>query len=222
MTSEQIIEMAIVYSTVGLRGAERFEFEIWRESAPEQELTVFREFVDLISELSESAAPPMEPPKSIKSNIMKRIRASQKPSSGEPKSQKPKTDVSGLQFIESDEGSWRELPVNGARIKELSSGLEVSMYLLEMDPGARLPSHHHEGVEEAFMISGDLQMSDRRIEAGDYMRAESDSRHEGLYSEGGCRALIVTSSAHYPRKAIQVYDKLNLAWRRAKHLIRAG
>jgi mannose-6-phosphate isomerase-like protein (cupin superfamily) len=219
MTVEKIIEMAINYTTIGLRGADSFEFEVWKESAPENELTVFREIADLIHEISEQSIVPIEPDKSVKSRIMKSIRNSEKSRTQASNESQPMTSVPGFKFTDSHQGTWRELPCGGARIKELSTTSQVSMFLLEMDPGARLPPHHHEGVEEGFLISGDLQMSGKKIEVGGYMRAESGSQHPEVYSEEGCRALMVTSRDNYPRKAIHVYDRLSRALRRAKKLV---
>lgn len=219
MTAEQIIEMAIVYSTVGLHGADDFEFQMWRQSASPAELSIFAEIVDLIAEISEPANTTALPSKSVKTGIMKRIRSRKSDEHSPAPSSKPVHQAPGFRFVDADQGTWKELPVSGARIKELSTGHEMSMFLLELDPGTRMPSHHHDGVEEGFVISGDLHMCGHKIEAGGYMRAESGSNHDEIYSENGCRALIVTSNSNYPRKSIHLYDTLNNIWNRARKLI---
>lgn len=73
-------------------------------------------------------------------------------------------------------------------------------------PGSRLLSHHHRGVEEAFVLSGDLQMRGKTLHAGDCMRAEPGTKHEDLYSEEDCRALIIAAFENYPRRSIRASD----------------
>ena len=61
------------------------------------------------------------------------------------------------------------------------------------DPGARLPRHRHDDVEELYILSGDLSVSGEVVRAGDYCRAYADTVHEESFSETGCLFLLMAS-----------------------------
>ena len=110
------------------------------------------------------------------------------------KSQPPSTTESGFLFVRSNEGDWAEV-VKGVKVKDLYTDHErkYSTVLVQMDPGASFPEHRHVKTEECYIISGDLHMGGQVFYAGDYVRAEADSIHEGIYSENGCTLLVAAS-----------------------------
>jgi len=100
-------------------------------------------------------------------------------------------------YILSSEGSWREMPIPGARCKELSStgpgGYKVTLY--ELAPGARFPSHHHDGTEECYLLSGDLHLQGTVLHAGDFHHADAGSDHDESFTEQGCQLLVIAGLA---------------------------
>lgn len=65
--------------------------------------------------------------------------------------------------------------------------------LVKLESGAHYPAHKHAGVEEAFVLYGDLHYDVGVLVAGDYCLAESGSLHSSSYTENGCVLLIRTS-----------------------------
>ena len=98
----------------------------------------------------------------------------------------------------SDEG-WLPHPVPGIRMKMLSSARDRQYVtlLLDVAPGARFPPHHHGGPEECYVISGSVYSCGRRLSAGDFLHADGDTDHGELYTEEGCRVLLVVPAEDY-------------------------
>jgi quercetin dioxygenase-like cupin family protein len=67
--------------------------------------------------------------------------------------------------------------------------------LVRMEPGTSYPAHRHSGLEECFVLEGDLEVGPTTLWAGDYQRAEKGSRHPVQGTRSGC-LLYVTSSLH--------------------------
>jgi ChrR Cupin-like domain len=58
--------------------------------------------------------------------------------------------------------------------------------ILRAEPGLEYPAHHHAGVEEIYMLSGDLALAGITYYAGDYIRSAAGSTHPPAYSIEGC------------------------------------
>lgn len=106
----------------------------------------------------------------------------------------------------------------GVRVRRLAvdQDAERVTMLVRMDPGTAYPAHRHGGVEECYVVAGDLWIGDDvgasaaganaagasaagmpavEMHAGDYQRMEKGSRHPVQSTRGGC-LLLVTSSRH--------------------------
>jgi anti-sigma factor ChrR (cupin superfamily) len=76
--------------------------------------------------------------------------------------------------------------------------------LLDVAPGTRFPSHHHGGAEECYVVSGSLFTCGRRLGAGDFVHADADTDHGELWTEEGCRViLVVPPEEHLPEHLLQ-------------------
>ncbi|MGK0188497.1 MAG: anti-sigma factor ChrR (cupin superfamily) [Verrucomicrobiales bacterium] len=170
----------------------------------------------MVAAMSQALLPSMAPPADAKAEIDRLLGFTV--TADEEDSIKPEA----FTYVMSEEGEWRPLPVlkGGARVKELSNDAAsgFTVMLLELDAGTRFPSHSHHGIEETFLISGDLQMQDRVLGPGDFARALPGTRHSSLYSENGCRALIVTAAENYPEKAVHAYGSLYKALGKARKI----
>lgn len=69
----------------------------------------------------------------------------------------------------------------------------VSM-LVRLLPGVEYPPHTHAGLEESFLLEGELWIDDRQLHPGDYNRAEAGSGDKRVWSETGCTCVLVTST----------------------------
>lgn len=69
----------------------------------------------------------------------------------------------------------------------------VSM-LVRLLPGVEYPPHTHAGLEELFLLDGELWIDDRKLSPGDYNRAEAGSGDTRVWSETGCTCVLITST----------------------------
>jgi len=90
---------------------------------------------------------------------------------------------------------WEEA-APGISCKLLATDTEndrVSM-LVRLAPGAAYPPHQHGGVEELYLLDGELTIDDRKLSPGDYNRAEPGSADQRVWSETGCTCVLLTST----------------------------
>jgi anti-sigma factor ChrR (cupin superfamily) len=92
------------------------------------------------------------------------------------------------------EPRWKEV-APGISCKLFSTDRDtdrVSM-LVRLAPNTAYPPHRHAGVEELYLLEGELWIENRKLEPGDYNRAEAGSSDQRVWSETGCMCLLITS-----------------------------
>lgn len=92
------------------------------------------------------------------------------------------------------EPDWEEV-VPGISCKILADdtdGDRISM-LVRLGPGVDYPPHTHAGVEELYLLDGELWINDRKLHPGDYNRGEPGTTDKRVWSETGCTCLLITS-----------------------------
>lgn len=93
-----------------------------------------------------------------------------------------------------DEPRWKEV-APGISCKLLSTDTEsdrVSM-LVRLAPNTAYPPHRHAGLEELYLLEGELWIENRKLEPGDYNHAEAGTSDQRVWSETGCMCLLITS-----------------------------
>jgi anti-sigma factor ChrR (cupin superfamily) len=93
------------------------------------------------------------------------------------------------------EQEWEEA-APGIYVKLLATDSEkdrVSM-LVRLAPGVAYPPHHHAGVEELYLLHGELWIDDKKLDPGDYNRAEPGTADQRVWSETGCTCVLITST----------------------------
>jgi len=105
----------------------------------------------------------------------------------------------GFSFRFERETDWLPHPVPGIRMKVLALNRRngYATLLLDVAPGTRFPAHHHEGAEECYVVSGSLYTCGRRLTDGDFVHADADTDHGELWTEEGCRVLLVVPAEDY-------------------------
>ena len=101
----------------------------------------------------------------------------------------------GLSTLRRDEGQWEATSVPGIDVKPLGVDAErryVTM-LVRMAAGSAYVPHRHAGLEECFVLEGDLRVAGEHLHAGDYQRADTASLHGVQSTDEGCTLLIVSS-----------------------------
>jgi anti-sigma factor ChrR (cupin superfamily) len=119
------------------------------------------------------------PAPAVKEALMSRIRESSLPP--------------GFSVNLASDDDWRRHPVPGIRMKVLSVN-PLSGYatlVLDVAPGTRFPAHYHSSAEECYVLSGSLYTCDRRLGPGDFVHADAGTDHAELWTEEGCRVLLV-------------------------------
>jgi len=92
------------------------------------------------------------------------------------------------------EAEWKEV-APGISCKLLATDTEknrVSM-LVRLAPGTDYPPHRHAGVEELYMLDGELIVDDTTFYPGDYRRGDADTVDHRVWSETGCTCVLITS-----------------------------
>lgn len=148
------------------------------------------------------AAPP---PPELKTRLLARVRAARAEEACIAESE---TEKSGqvwkhwqgeagtpVRLLRGADARWEETGFPGIRARRLHADPQrggVTM-MIQMDSGARYPRHRHGGVEECFVLEGDLRHGSQVMHAGDFEVAESGSLHDVQWTEGGCLLLIRSS-----------------------------
>ena len=93
------------------------------------------------------------------------------------------------------ESEWEEVAA-GISCQLLATDAEkdrVSM-LVRLAPGAAYPPHRHSGLEELYLLDGELVIDDKTLHPGDYNRAEPGTGDQHVWSETGCTCVLLTST----------------------------
>jgi anti-sigma factor ChrR (cupin superfamily) len=146
------------------------------------------EFDDLIAlALARAADTGESPHPDVRQRLMSRL--------GEAVAAPP----AGFSFRLQSDQDWQPHPVPGILMKVLAMNKQrgYATLLLDVAPGTRFPAHHHGGDEECYVISGSLVACGRRISAGDFHHADAGSDHGELWTEEGCRVLLVVAPEDY-------------------------
>jgi anti-sigma factor ChrR (cupin superfamily) len=92
------------------------------------------------------------------------------------------------EWEEAAPGIWCKLLANDTVKKRVSM-------LVRLEPGVAYPPHEHAGVEELYLLDGELWIDDRKLYPGDYNRAEPGTGDQRVWSETGCTCVLLTSTA---------------------------
>ena len=138
------------------------------------------EFDELVLLAMAESAPPIAPRPEVKQALLARL-----------------SDPPGFVFDWEKSRQWQPHPVPGIRMKVLARDTERVTMVLDVEPGARFPAHHHRGAEECYVISGSLYACGRRMEAGDFLHADAATDHDELWTDEGCRVLLIVPPDDY-------------------------
>ena len=93
------------------------------------------------------------------------------------------------------EPEWIEV-APGIAAKLLATDTErnrVSM-LVRLAPGVAYPPHTHAGVEELYLLDGELMIEERRLYPGAYNRGKPGDSDQFVWSGTGCMCVLLTST----------------------------
>jgi len=67
--------------------------------------------------------------------------------------------------------------------------------LVRLAPGVAYPPHTHAGLEELYLLDGELWIDSEKVGPGEYHRADAGSSDQRVWSETGCSCVLLTSTA---------------------------
>ena len=174
-------ELAALDAAGALTPEERRAFESALPAAPAEIRAEVAAYRDAAAAIAEASSADASPSPDVRSRLLSRITAS-----GQPMPE-------GFSIRRGTDDDWLPHPVRGIRMKVLAVNRDrgYAALLLDVEPGTRFPAHHHAGAEECYVISGSVFSSDRRLSAGDFLHADANTEHGELWTEEGCRVLLV-------------------------------
>ena len=188
--TEEIAETAALYALGSLPEIERSEVDRHlAEGCAVCEAEIGRCIETLVLWGSASAA---EPPHSLRERLAGRL-SERTPQASERSPVLFKH--AGLSVIRTTEMKWQRGPLPGVWVKQLydDPGNEMTTMLVRMDAGATYSSHRHKGVEEVYVLEGELQVEGVALAEGDFCLSQPESVHQPSYSKSGCLLVVKTS-----------------------------
>jgi anti-sigma factor ChrR (cupin superfamily) len=92
------------------------------------------------------------------------------------------------------EPEWKEVaPGISCKLLATDDQRERVSMLVRLAPGVDYPPHTHAGVEELHLLHGELWIDERKLQPGDYNRAEPGTSDKRVWSETGCTCVLITS-----------------------------
>jgi len=178
---------AYALGSLGLHEARVFEELI--SSFDEGEINDLNELEQTVTALAFNSSP-AAPPLSIKEKLFERINE-------ENNNEEPSTQMPPMLKIRADEGKWFDYEV-GIKVKPLfvDPSTKTMTTLMKMSPGSELPKHRHIGVEQCYVIEGEMIVGGIQYVAGDFFCAMPGTIHETVRSDIGGLILIVAPD-HY-------------------------
>jgi len=157
-------------------------------------LAVFRRVRAEVAVLTE-VVPSEAPPPDLWTRVRARVASTRDELAAEAAKATAAHLPQGSLLLRAAGGGWADTSVPGVRVRKLheDAAEDRRTALYQMDPGASYPAHVHGGVEECYVLSGDLQVGELSMGPGDYQRVEGGSRHSVQSTRNGCLLLITCS-----------------------------
>lgn len=227
-------EIAELYAAGALSPAEAAVFEAKLRAGEVAFVRAYEEVKPAMNKLlniGETFAAP--PPASVRASIMARLNAevgvdaadddpldaAENDSIPEPNHATSEMMSAGITILRASTGRWTRTGLRGVKLRTLMADRKANRrtIMLDMAPGAVLPDHSHAGIEEVFMISGDLLIAGTVLRTGDYIRVERDADHGVPRTEGGCVCIVISDYVPFPLTSM-----LGFVWAALRSLFRRG
>lgn len=187
---DEVKELAALHALGALTPHEAHAFESHLIEGCEECEAEAQAFAEVVAQLGFEAIE-LEPPAGTREQLLQRLAAESQPQ--QPPSTLPSNVPSQFLIVRANEGEWREV-APGAFFKQLFADRqrETVTWMVKMEPGSRLPKHHHPGVEESIVLSGDCWVNGELFNPGDYRCALLGSVDEEVSTLGGTMLLLIT------------------------------
>ncbi|MBV8856641.1 MAG: cupin domain-containing protein [Acidobacteria bacterium] len=188
---EEAAGRAALYALGALEGDEAREFEEHLAAGCAACAAELREFETVAADLG-LAAPAAEPPAGVRARLLSLVSEGGGSASAGA--------APGFLVLRAGEGRWRPTDDAGVSFKLLFADRERGTVttLVRMEPGSRIRSHRHLGVEQCLVLEGDVRSGSVGMTAGDFNCSMPGSVHEELMSDGGALLLLVSPERYEP------------------------
>jgi quercetin dioxygenase-like cupin family protein len=124
--------------------------------------------------------------------------------------------VSGVQILRAANARWKRTGLPGVRYRTLLADRKANRrtIMLQMEAGSELPDHSHAGIEEVFMLSGDLDIAGETLHANDYIRVARGAQHGVPRTSDGCTCIVISDYVPFPMTSM-----LGFVWSALKSLL---
>ena len=93
------------------------------------------------------------------------------------------------------EWKWKEVaPGISCDLLSTDTARQRVSLMVRLAPGIDYPPHRHAGLEELYLLHGELMINDKKLFPGDYNRAEPNTVDHRDWSETGCTCVLITST----------------------------
>lgn len=239
-------ELADLYAVGGLSEVEQAELDARVASRDQEMAAQLRRVAPLIESLATGFAVEEAPPADIRARVLSRVDAVRQDEAGEqtlvremfadareaaaqrsrsgaraqPVGVGPAGDAIPAEVIvrRAAEGRWWPTGLPGVWGKPLykSRRADRETLLVKCDPGALIPRHAHEGIEELIVLEGTLRVGDVLLGPGDYIRSTPGADHGDAISPDGCICLFFTShGVMSPRSQLVMFFRGIANWLRS-------
>jgi anti-sigma factor ChrR (cupin superfamily) len=139
------------------------------------------EELQFLDRVAAQAIAPVDPPAAARAKVLEAIR-------NVPGAHESRT-------IRADEGTWKTI-APGARMKMLAKEPSRMVFLIDLDPGATVPEHDHQGGEDSYVVRGSCRIGALALDTGDFHHADATAHHgDVVASEDGCLLLLTLTKA---------------------------
>lgn len=186
-STRAIRERAALHVAGSLSEADRTSFEKHLHAGCEVCVAEVAKCAQAVPLLAEATA--LTPPAHLRAKVLARVAAER------ILTESPVVDRDGQRFVRSDGLAWGASHLRGVDVKTLLVDRERQRItrIVRMAVGAAIPPHRHGGVEESYLLEGEVMIEGVLMHSGDYCRAEPGSVHRQVRSASGC-VLLVTSA----------------------------
>ncbi|HEY0546958.1 MAG TPA: cupin domain-containing protein [Pyrinomonadaceae bacterium] len=191
---EETAERASLYALGAMSQHEARSFEEHLAEGCETCSTELSEFEAVMTKLA-LAAPEAAPRAEAREKLLSRLSAEEEQTPPAPAS--AQHDDSHPLIVRADEGRWHKMCA-GVIFKQLfkDATRQTVTSLVKLEPGAYIPMHRHRGIEECYVIEGDVFANNEALKAGDYTCAMEGSIHHPISTLNGALLLIVAPESY--------------------------
>jgi anti-sigma factor ChrR (cupin superfamily) len=109
-------------------------------------------------------------------------------------------------FVDTELVPWIEnAPGHKSKVIYYDPATEMLTILTRLDPGARIPLHTHEDIEQTFVLEGSLVDDEGECTAGNFVIRAKGSRHSPTAPNGCTMVVFFLKPTAVLKKALQIH-----------------